>query len=101
MTPARASVTAMYYTKGPWRRRRHRAGRRRAASSGERARSLAGGDLLQLVTELGQDLGAVDALGARLADPVLDDGRRSLLDLDHHLGVGVDDLDAGLLEGLQ
>src|SRR5438034_8065625 len=75
--------------------RRRRGSRRRAALS------LARGDLLQLFAKLGEDLGAIHALGAGLLAPVLDDRGGPLLHLRDEGGVGVDDLDAGLLQHLQ
>src|SRR4029453_5323062 len=83
------------------RKRRRRGGRRRAASGRRRGHSLTGGDLLQLGVELVEDLPGVDALRAGLLYPVVDDGRGALLDLRREGRIGVDDLDARLLQGVQ
>src|SRR5947207_11576273 len=61
---------------------------------------LCGRELLQLGVELVEDRLGVDALGARLLDPLVDDRPRALLGFRHHRGIGLDDRPAGLLQGL-
>src|SRR5712691_8653066 len=63
--------------------------------------SPARGDLFQFLAELGEDAGGVQALDAGLLHPVLDDRGGALLHLGDQGGIGVDDLDAGLLERLE
>src|SRR5687768_6279656 len=58
-------------------------------------------DLLQLGVEFVEDCLGVDALGARLLDPVLDDRARALLGLGLHRGVGGDDARARCLERVE
>src|SRR3989337_3520465 len=58
-------------------------------------------DLLQLGVELVEDRLGVDALGARLLDPVLDDRARALLRLGLHRGVGGDNVGAGRLQRVE
>src|SRR5688572_30693748 len=58
-------------------------------------------DLLQLSAEFLQHGLGVDALGARLLDPVLDDRTRALLGLGAHLVVGGNDAGASGLERIE
>src|SRR3990170_72792 len=58
-------------------------------------------DLFQLGVELVEDRLGVDALGARLLDPVLDDRARALPGLGLHRGVGGDDARARCLERVE
>ena len=74
-------------------------GARVAASAGAASRSvliatllLAGGDLLQLLLELGLGLGAVDALRVGRLDPLLHQRRGALAHVGDELGAGLDDL---------
>src|SRR5688500_6236568 len=60
-----------------------------------------GGGLLQLGVEFRERRLGVHALGARLLHPVVDDRRRALLHLGEQRRVGVDDLDARLLQAFQ
>ena len=60
-----------------------------------------GGDLLQLVLVLGPGLRAVDALGARRLDPVLDQRRGALAHVGDERRAGIDDLHAGSLHRLE
>src|ERR671918_2499948 len=62
---------------------------------------LCGCDLLQLGAELGEDRLGVDALGARLLDPLVDDGCRALLHLGLQRRRRGHDLHARLLEDIE
>src|SRR5262245_57216409 len=63
--------------------------------------SLAGGDALHLFAELGQHLGAIDALGGGVLDPLVADRLGAVLHLLDELGRRRADLDADPLHLLE
>src|SRR5436305_12527784 len=58
------------------------------------------GELLDLGAELFERRSCVDALGARLLDPVFDDGRGELAHFAGKCRIGLHDLDVDLLQRL-